>query len=101
MHQASALLFRAADSDGVVGVDVPASGPSSAAVPSLSTCPRLPASPTGKTSDIEVAREFQFAPGTVVVMDRAYVDYEWWERLSRQQVFFVTRFKSDLRYDIE
>ena len=54
----------------------------------------------GKTSDIEVARQFQFAPGTVVVMDRAYVDYDWWERLSRQGVFFVTRFKSDLRYEV-
>jgi IS4 transposase len=54
----------------------------------------------GKTSDIEVARQFQFAPGTVVVMDRAYVDYEWWERLSKQGVFFVTRFKSDLRYEV-
>ena len=34
----------------------------------------------GKTSDIQVARQFQFAPGTVVVMDRAYVDYDWWQR---------------------
>jgi hypothetical protein len=54
----------------------------------------------GKMSDIQVARQFQFAPGTVVVMDRAYVDYAWWERLSRQGVFFVTRFKSDLKYEV-
>ena len=32
MHEASALLFRAADSGGMGGVDVSASGPSSAAV---------------------------------------------------------------------
>jgi Domain of unknown function (DUF4372)/Transposase DDE domain len=38
----------------------------------------------GKASDIQVARQFQFAPGTVVVMDRAYVDYDWWERLTKQ-----------------
>jgi hypothetical protein len=42
----------------------------------------------------------QFAPGTVVVMDRAYVDYDWWEDLSKQGVFFVTRFKSDLKYEV-
>jgi hypothetical protein len=54
----------------------------------------------GKTSDIQVARQFQFAPGTVVVMDRAYVDYDWWESLSKQGVFFVTRFKSDLKYEV-
>ncbi len=54
----------------------------------------------GKASDIGVARQFQFAPGTVVVMDRAYVDYAWWEGLSKQGVFFVTRFKSDLKYEV-
>ena len=32
MHEASALLLRAADAGGMVGVDVSASGPSSAAV---------------------------------------------------------------------
>ena len=35
MHEASALLFRAADSGGMGGVDVSASGPSSAAVSSV------------------------------------------------------------------
>lgn len=54
----------------------------------------------GKTSDIQVARQFPFAPGTVVVMDRAYVDYDWWQRLTQQGVFFVTRFKSDLRHEV-
>jgi Domain of unknown function (DUF4372)/Transposase DDE domain len=54
----------------------------------------------GKTSDIEVARQFQFPPATVVVMDRAYVDYDWWERLTKQGVWFVTRFKSDLKYQV-
>lgn len=54
----------------------------------------------GKTSDIQVARQFQFAPGTVVVMDRGYVDFDWWESLTQQGVFFVTRFKSDVKYDV-
>ena len=54
----------------------------------------------GKGADIQVARQFQFAPATVLVMDRAYVDYHWWESLSQQGVFFVTRFKSDLKYEV-
>jgi hypothetical protein len=54
----------------------------------------------GKTSDIHVARQFEFAPGTVVAMDRAYVDYDWWESLTKQGVFFVTRFKSDLKHEV-
>jgi hypothetical protein len=54
----------------------------------------------GKTHEIQMARRFQFRPGTVVVMDRAYVDYAWWARLTAHGVFFVTRFKADLPYEI-
>jgi hypothetical protein len=54
----------------------------------------------GKAADIQVARQFQFAPGTVVVMDRAYVDYAWWASLTQQGVFFITRFKSDVKYEV-
>ncbi len=54
----------------------------------------------GKTSDIAVARSWEFAPGTVLVMDRGYVDFAWWKRLTEQGVFFVTRFKSDLKYEV-
>ncbi|MBI2680408.1 MAG: hypothetical protein HYX25_05300, partial [Candidatus Solibacter usitatus] len=28
------------------------------------------------------------------------VDYDWWERLTQQGVFFVTRFKADLRHEV-
>ena len=54
----------------------------------------------GKVSDICVARQLCFAPGTVVVMDRGYVDFRWWQSLTSQGVFFVTRFKSDVSYDV-
>jgi hypothetical protein len=30
-----------------------------------------------------------------VVMDRAYVDFDWWERLTEGGVYFVTRLKKD------
>lgn len=45
----------------------------------------------GKTHDATVARQLQFAPGTILVMDRGYHDYAWFAELTRQGVFFVSR----------
>jgi IS4 transposase len=52
----------------------------------------------GKTSDIETARTLAFAPGTMLVMDRGYNDYEWFSRLGQQGVWFVTRLKEDASF---
>lgn len=52
----------------------------------------------GKTSDIETARALPFAPGTMLVMDRGYNDYEWFSRLGQQGVWFVTRMKEDASF---
>jgi hypothetical protein len=54
----------------------------------------------GKRQEIQVAREWNFAPGTVVVMDRAYLDYKWWEQMTQNGVFFVTRCRRDLHYEV-
>jgi len=54
----------------------------------------------GKTSDIKVARDLEFEPGTVLVIDRGYQDFDWWLELSRQKVFFVTRLKDNAEYGI-
>src|SRR5260370_27053722 len=53
----------------------------------------------GKSHDITVARKFKFQPGTIIAMDKGYVDYDWWERLTGQGVYFVTRLKKDLLWD--
>ena len=55
---------------------------------------------SGKTQEIAVARRLRFQPGTILIMDRAYVDYTWFERLSRQGVFFVTRLRCDAHYRV-
>ena len=55
---------------------------------------------TGKTSDITVARQMRFDPGTVLVIDRGYIDYEWFVRLTRQGVYFVTRLKDNAVYEV-
>jgi IS4 transposase len=44
--------------------------------------------------------DFPFQPDSIVSMDRAYVDYKWLYSLNKSRVFFVTRAKRDMQYDI-
>jgi len=53
----------------------------------------------GKTHDVTVARQTVFPSGSVLVVDRAYVDFKWLYNLDSTGVFFVTRLKSNA--DIE
>jgi hypothetical protein len=53
----------------------------------------------GKSHDMTAARKFKFQPGTILAMDKAYVDFDWWERLTEQGVYFVTRLKRDLLWE--
>ena len=54
----------------------------------------------GKTSDLKVARRLRFERGTVVVMDRGYIDYEWFIQLTLQGVYFVTRLKDTASFEV-
>jgi hypothetical protein len=54
----------------------------------------------GKTHEVKVARKLRFDPGTVLVFDRGYVDYEWFLELTRQKVWFVTRLKEGAAYEV-
>src|SRR5882724_4561749 len=54
----------------------------------------------GKRHDVRVARTLRFDAGTVVVMDRGYVDYAWFGQLTAQEVFFVTRLKDNAVYRV-
>jgi hypothetical protein len=54
----------------------------------------------GKTHDLQVARKLAFDPGTVVVFDRGYADYEWFAELGRRGVFFVTRLKRNADFEV-
>jgi Domain of unknown function (DUF4372)/Transposase DDE domain len=55
----------------------------------------------GKTSEIKVARTLRFAPGTILALDRGYVDYEWFRELTQQEVYFVTRMKENAVYEVK
>lgn len=53
----------------------------------------------GKKHEINVARNTDFPAESVVVVDRAYVDFTWLNKLDSTGVFFVTRLKANA--DIE
>lgn len=54
----------------------------------------------GKRADVREARQIAFAPGTLVVFDRGYSDYDWWLKLTRNHVGFVTRLKDCASYGV-
>lgn len=54
----------------------------------------------GKTHDITAARALQLPKGSIVVMDRGYNDYTWYNQLNTQGVFFVTRLRKNARYRV-
>ena len=62
--------------------------------------PRYAVVTQGKASEVKIAREFQFPPGTILVFDRGYVDYQWYQRLTAEGVFFVTRLRHDAHYRV-
>ena len=54
----------------------------------------------GKTHEIRVARQMRFEPDTLLVFDRGYTDYEWFEELTARDVWFVTRLKDNADYGV-
>jgi len=54
----------------------------------------------GNVSDVKVARQFHFDPGTIVVDDRGYNDYALFGRWTTQGVYFVTRMKDNALYEV-
>lgn len=54
----------------------------------------------GRKHDVKVARRIPFAPGTLLIMDRGYVDFSWMWDLTQQGVWFVTRMKKGCRHKV-
>jgi len=52
-----------------------------------------------KLHDVKVAPQLPLNPGSIVVMDRAYNDYELFGRWTEEGIFFVTRLKDNALYD--
>jgi len=54
----------------------------------------------GRQHEVTVATTLTFAQGTILVIDRGYVDYAWFAALTLQGVFFVTRLKDNAVYTV-
>ena len=54
----------------------------------------------GKTSDVEMGRTLAFPSGSIVVVDRGYNNYDWYNQLTEKGIFFVTRLKANAEYRV-
>jgi hypothetical protein len=52
----------------------------------------------GNASEVKVARNLRFEAGTILIMDKGYIDYRWYQLLTNQGVFFVTGMRWDAHY---
>jgi len=54
----------------------------------------------GKKHDVKAAQDIEFPAGSIVVADRAYVDFNWMRQLDGQGVFFVIRGKENIQLEL-
>jgi hypothetical protein len=54
----------------------------------------------GHTSDIAEARRLSLPRGSMVVCDKGYTDFAWYQSLMQQGVYFVTRARANARFEV-
>ena len=54
----------------------------------------------GKTHEVRVAREVRLAPGSIIAIDRGYTDLALFSRWTTEGVWFVTKMKQQLVYQV-
>ena len=54
----------------------------------------------GKSHDITVGRTLDLPADSIVAMDRAYIDYTWFNALDSKGIFFITRQKRNATYRV-
>lgn len=54
----------------------------------------------GRRHDVTVAHKLSFPPGTLLIMDRGYIDFEWMWKLTQAGVWFVTRMKTNASHKV-
>jgi len=62
--------------------------------------PRFAIITDGKVHDVAVAQQMSFAPGTIVVEDRGYTDYELYAKWTQTGVYFVSRLRTNAVFEI-
>ena len=55
-----------------------------------------------KQHEVKVAKEttLPLVPDSILSVDRAYIDYKWLYSLTKSKVYFVTRAKKNMKYEI-
>lgn len=54
----------------------------------------------GNVHDSQVLKDFSFDPDSITIMDRAYNDYIFFGSMCKTNAFFVTRLKSNAKYEV-
>tara|TARA_B100000315_G_scaffold255149_1_gene297787 strand:+ start:110 stop:1288 length:1179 start_codon:yes stop_codon:yes gene_type:complete len=59
----------------------------------------------GKTHDINVVKDSSYgfpslSPDSMLLVDRAYIDYRWLYSLTKNRLFFVVKAKSNMKYKV-
>jgi len=59
----------------------------------------------GRTHDINVMKDASYgvpalSPDSILLVDRAYIDYNWLYSLTKNRLFFVTRMKKNMKYTV-
>lgn len=59
----------------------------------------------GNTHDINVVKDASYgvptlSPDSILLVDRAYIDYNWLYSLTKNKLFFVTRMKKNMKYTV-
>ena len=59
----------------------------------------------GKTHDINVVKDDAYgfpelSPDSILLIDRAYIDYKWLHSLTIRKLFFVTKAKGNIKYEV-
>ncbi len=62
--------------------------------------PAFAAITPSRTSDLAVARTLAFPRGSIIACDKGYTDYAWYEALTQQGLFFVTRQRDNACYRV-
>jgi len=62
--------------------------------------PEFVAITEGSTHEVNIGKLLNFPKGSIVVMDKGYNDYSWYNQLSDKGIFFVTRLKTNAKYRV-
>ncbi len=50
--------------------------------------------------DVKVAKNLHFQKGTNLIFDKAYIDFEWLNKLNEKSIYFVTRMKKNCAFKV-